>query len=168
MQWVTGSGRSARAGRWAFLAIAAPFPVAAVVFLVVIPEGDLLFCCHSAAKRRNLLLPSPPLPSHYPSTPVILRQPWRTRILFCCCSFRPDPEQAKRAEAEWRNLLFARLPQNALNFSQNLDRVSTLFTMNYKILFSKPQQNRLSSAKTTQLSVSKGHALGIFTPFHAV
>jgi hypothetical protein len=43
-------------------------------FLFVIPEGDLLlavpFVCHSAAKRRNLLLHQVTQPSGSPSQPT--------------------------------------------------------------------------------------------------
>jgi hypothetical protein len=61
------------------LSFACPFAFAfALAFLVVIPEGDLLlplsllliFVCHSAAQRSNLLLSSV-LPIPHQPTPTI-------------------------------------------------------------------------------------------------
>jgi hypothetical protein len=54
------------------------------------------------------------------------------------------------------------------SLSENPARVSSLFTISYKILAQKPEQNRFSSPRSTQLAVSKEHALGIFTPSHPV
>src|SRR5260370_30131576 len=75
---------------------------------------------------------------------------------FCCHS--------DRSEAEWRNLLFCPSAAAPQKISQSIDPISNQL----QNCLPKPQQNRLSSPKTTQLPVNKRHAPDICTPFHAV